>query len=137
MPTEPPLDNLLLDLAMTIDYPSDLTTVLFARSLIELGKHAPQSCRATLKQLFNDWTESFRRRYPNGENSQESSQEIDSMNTFGVGSRGNRICVLLPQRLQSGITRDEAIQLAAWLLALAQADANHTLVEVLAKISEI
>lgn len=137
MPPEPPLDNLLLDLAMTIEDPTDLTTVLFARSLIELGKHAPQSCRATLKQLFNDWTESFLRRYPNGENSQESSTEIDAMNTFGVGSRGNRICVLLPQRLQSGITRDEAIQLAAWLVAMAQPRASHTFVEALAKITEI
>lgn len=38
-------------------------------------------------------------------------------NKFGVGLRGEEVVVLLPPR--GGISKDDAVNLAAWLVALA------------------
>ncbi|CAN1724402.1 conserved protein of unknown function [Hyphomicrobium sp. 1Nfss2.1] len=45
------------------------------------------------------------------------SEEIDVMNKFGVSVGGGGIALLVPPR--TPMTKDEALVLAAWLVALA------------------
>ena len=45
------------------------------------------------------------------------SEEIDTMNRFGVGVQGDGVVIVMPPR--GIISKDDAILLAAWLVALA------------------
>ncbi len=59
--------------------------------------------------------------------------EIDTLNRQMVGMRGNTIVVLLPKQ---EMTADEAMQHAAWLVTLAEMDAEHTFEEHLKAVQD-
>ena len=48
-------------------------------------------------------------------------EPIDYANTFGVSIQGEHVTVLAGWRLRTPISREAALNLAAWLLALADA----------------
>lgn len=56
---------------------------------------------------------------------------MDVPNKFVVGSSGDRIRIL---RLQADMTPDEALNLAAWLVALADGQGKDKFEEVLAAV---
>jgi hypothetical protein len=47
-------------------------------------------------------------------------QPVDTFNLFAVGLQAERIRVILLQRLVSGLTADEAFNLAAYLVVMAE-----------------
>jgi len=44
--------------------------------------------------------------------------ELDTLNHFGVGSTGDRLVILLAPARNRALTNTEALNLAAWLLAM-------------------
>lgn len=58
---------------------------------------------------------------------------IDPMNKFMVGARGNGIIISLPPR--GPITPNDALLLAAWLVLIAEPDADNTFTEVTEAVS--
>ena len=48
--------------------------------------------------------------------------EIDTANRFAVSAMGDTIAILLLRRLAGTITKADALNLAAWLVALADDD---------------
>ena len=60
---------------------------------------------------------------------------IDTLNKFAVGSLADSIVVLIPP--QGPVSPDEALVLAAYLVALAEPRASHPFAEVLAAIKAI
>lgn len=59
---------------------------------------------------------------------------IPTMNLFGVGITGPGVCILRP--VSSILTPDEALNLAAWLVAMAEHQATHSFDEVLKAVQE-
>ncbi len=55
--------------------------------------------------------------------------EIDTANRFVVGGGGRGVSILMPPR--GPMTPDEALNLAAYLVVLAQHQASHTFQDVL------
>jgi hypothetical protein len=59
------------------------------------------------------------------------TEEIDTFNKFAVASSGTRIRILRPPWEGSDLSPDDALLLAAYLVALAEHDATHKFAEVL------
>lgn len=57
--------------------------------------------------------------------------EIDTLNQFGVASSGRGITMLFPPKLGQTFTPDEALTLAATLVAICEHEASNTFAEVL------
>lgn len=51
----------------------------------------------------------------------ERERKMDSFNKFGVCLKGERLFIMFHGALTSGLTRDEALILAAWLAEMAEA----------------
>ena len=64
----------------------------------------------------------------------ERREKIDSINRYFVSASANRICILNPPLPHLGMSPDEAMTLAAWLVALAEYQAHFTFAEVLEKV---
>jgi hypothetical protein len=61
---------------------------------------------------------------------------LESTNLFGVGVQAEHVTILAGWRLRMPITRDAALNLAAWLLALADAPLAFEHVSVTTDVDE-
>jgi hypothetical protein len=60
---------------------------------------------------------------------------IDTLNRFGIAvDQHHSLFLMLPPQCP-GLTPDEALNLAAWLVVLAEPNASHTFVELLEAIA--
>lgn len=57
--------------------------------------------------------------------------QIDTLNKFAVAASGRGIIMLLPPSRGASITPDDALLLAAWLVAIAEHEASNTFEDVL------
>lgn len=53
---------------------------------------------------------------------------IDTSNDFLVGSNGEKVVIMNPPRQ---MTHDQALRLAAWLVAIADGEGSHKFADVL------
>lgn len=59
------------------------------------------------------------------------AKDIDTLNQFGVGVIGRGITLLFPPKVGQIFTPDEALTLAATLVAVCEHEASNTFAEVL------
>jgi len=59
------------------------------------------------------------------------TSQIDTFNKFVVGSTGKRIKILRQPWPPDGLSADDALLLAAYLVSMAESEASHTFAEVL------
>lgn len=63
-----------------------------------------------------------------------TTEQIDTSNRFIVGARGNHLIVMNPPTRMTELTPDEALVLAAWLVAMAEFRASVPFATVLEKV---
>lgn len=62
------------------------------------------------------------------------ADEIDLANKFLVGARGKQVVILNPPTRLTELSPDEALLLAAWLVAIAEYQASTPFAAVLEKV---
>jgi len=60
---------------------------------------------------------------------------IDTSNRFGIAANGRDLLFMMLPPKAAGLTPNEALNLAAWLVVLAEPNASHTFVELLEAIA--